>query len=322
MPARPLDAQEREEIRVGLELKQTYIDIAAGLGRHRSTIGAEVKRNGGRRRYCAVGAQRRADKQRARPKTPKLVANSELAAEVTRRLEALDSPKRISVELAATGVSVSAETIYRAVYELDRGLAPGLGQCLHLKRRRRKNRNTKRPNNSALGIICSIHDRPEAALARKEVGHLEGDLIVGANNQSAIITLFDRMTRFLWLTSVAAKTANALDDALIPALLSIPPHILKTLTWDCGAEIAHHPKVALECDVEIYIADPKSPWQRPTNENGNALVRRYVGKGTDLSIYSQQDLNHVATRINTIPRKIFNWQTAQHQYAATVAMTT
>lgn len=318
-----LTAQEREEIRVGLERGESCSGIARGLGRARSTVCREVRRNRGRGRYSAVAAQRRAQRQLARPKVSKLAADPELAAEVERRLRELDSPKRISIELARDGRwSISAETIYHAIYQQRPGLPKGLSQCLHLKRRKRRSRRYRSPNSNSLGIYCSIHDRPQPAADRSEVGHLEGDLIVGARNQSALITLFDRLSRYLWLVPVRAKTADAIDQALIPVLSTIPDPLRRTLAWDHGAEIAHHPKIALKTGIEIYIADPKSPWQRPTNENGNAIVRRYVGKGTNLNQYNKHDLNHIASRINTIPRPILNWATAHDIYTAAVATTT
>lgn len=326
MPVVALDAEEREEIRVGLAAKQTYVAIAAGLGRHRGTIGEEVKRNGGRKRYCAVDAQKRADKQRARPKTPKLVANKSLATYVTKRLKAKDSPMTIAIELAR-GVwgrteSISHECIYQAIYKPDRGLEPGLHTGLHLKRRRRKHRNQpKTPSSHSLGEFNSISTRPKIAEERTEVGHLEGDLIVGAFNRSALITVFDRTSRKLWLERVASKTAEATLTSLLRLFNRIPLHLRRTMTWDQGAEIARWIELSQRRNIDIYIADPKAPWQRPTNENGNALVRRYVGKGTDLKTYTTKDLRAIEHRINTIPRRVLGWATANDIYNAHVAMT-
>jgi IS30 family transposase len=321
MPAEPLTASEREEIRAGIERAESTIVIADRLGRHRSTISREVARNGGRCRYEAVAAQRRAERKVRRPKVPKLVADPDLAVEVSSRLEAKDSPMRISIELTAAGRPISHECIYTAIRTKGWGLAWGLWKHLHLGRKRRKRRGQRRSNTTSLGIYCSIHDRPRAAWDRSEPGHLEGDLIVGAYNRSALITLFERTTRHLWLAEVAAKTADAVYDALITTFQRIPPPLRVTLAWDQGAEIAHHARIALETGTDIYIADPKSPWQRPTNENGNALVRRYVGKGTDLSVFTPADLRAIETRINTIPRRTLNWATAHDTYHAAVAMT-
>lgn len=323
MPACPLTLREREEIRAGIARDEGDGGIGFRLGRDRTTINREINRNGGRGRYSAVAAQARAERCRARPKVPKLVADPDLAAVVAERLEAKDSPQRISIELAQQRLgSISHETIYGAVYAGGcHGLPADAGSGLHLGRRRRKRRNRQVTNTNSLGFYCSIHDRPTEALERTVVGHLEGDLIIGAYNRSALITIFDRASRHLWLAPVAAKTADAVAESLTHALDRIPPRHRLSLTWDQGAEIAHHRHIAIESGIDIYIADPKSPWQRPTNEAGNALVRRYVGKGTNLNHLTTTDLRHIETRINTIPRRSLQWATAHHTYTAAVAMT-
>lgn len=320
MPSNPLTAFEREEIACGLAAGDYIKSIAENLGRCRTTISREVNRNGGRENYRCIAAEHRAGRQRRRPKIPKLVADRALAAHVTRRLKAKDSPYRISIE-AANGVggvraSISAETIYQATYRSGRGLQPGLGQHLHLKRRCRKHRARRVPGSHSLGIFCRIADRPQAADERCEVGHLEGDLIVGAMNRSALITVFDRMSRRLWLSGVASKSADDTYIALCALLRRIPEAFRLTLTWDQGSEIACHRELALSTKIQVYIADAKSPWQRPTNENGNALVRRYVGKGTNLNTYTTPKLRHIEYRVNTIPRRIHNNATALDIYTA------
>jgi IS30 family transposase len=327
MPARPLTLRERVEIDVGIERGDRDHVIGEALGRHRCTINAEICRNGGRSVYCAVDAQCRADQQRSRPKVPKLVADPALAAHVARRLKAKDSPVKVSVELAR-GVhgrvaSISHECIYQAVYSTDRGLAGGLHVGLHLKRRRRKHRGRSPvAATHSLGSFNLIGLRPEIAAQRIEVGHIEGDLIVGAYNRSAIATMFDRTSRYVWLTKLPhAKSADGVLDALVRTFRRIPPHLRSTLTWDQGSEMARHLELAKRCGIDIYFAEPKSPWQRPTNENGNAIVRRYVGKGTDLSVYTTRDLRAIETRINTIPRRSLKWATANDIYTAAVAMT-
>jgi IS30 family transposase len=329
MPAHALSIVERELIRVGIAQGDSDVVIAASVGRHRCTINAEINRNGGRGVYSAVAAQDRAVACRARPKMSLLVNDPELAAHVTRRLTARDSPMTISIELAR-GVhgrvaSISHETIYQAVYDPHHRALPA--QChrgLHLKRRRRKHRNAAPPSNMhSLGEFNLITTRPAIAAERVEVGHLEGDLIVGAHNRSAIITVFDRTSRYLWLGRLpAGKNANGVYDAAVTLLRRIPAGLRATLTWDQGSEMARHHELAAAVGIDMYFAESKSPWQRPTNENGNALVRRYVGKGTDLSIYTNRDLRRIEQRINTIPRRSLNWANANDIYTAAVAMTT
>lgn len=327
MPANPLSAFEREEIRAGIESGLRDHEIAALLGRHRCTINAEINRNGGRDRYRATEAQERARTRRRRLTVPKLVADCDLAAHVAKRLKARDSPMTISIELArgvhGIKATISHECIYQGVYANgERGLPAGIQAGLHLKRRRRKHRNRATPPcTHSLGTFNPISTRPAIAAQRVEVGHLEGDLIVGAYNRSALITIFDRASRHFWSARPANKTADATYTALTKLLKRIPEHLRRTLTWDQGAEIACHDKIAEVCRIKVYIADAKSPWQRPTNENGNALVRRYVGKGTNLNIYTPKDLRAIEDRINTIPRRSLGWATARDIYTAAVAMT-
>jgi IS30 family transposase len=287
MPAQPLSASEREEIRAGIERGETDRVIGDRLGRHRCTIGAEVNRNGGRARYSATAAQARADEQRRRPKTPRLVADPELAAAVTQRLEAKDSPMTIARELAAgthgETASISHECIYQAVYAHGRrGLRRGLHKGLHRRRRCRKRRlpaGETPSKTSPLGVFKPIAERPAEADGRAVVGHLEGDLILGSFNRSAIVTVFDRASRYCWLADLPeGHDANATLAAMTEILERVPKALRRTLTWDQGSEMARHTDLAHLCGIDIYFADPHSPWQRPTNENGNGLLRRYPPK--------------------------------------------
>lgn len=330
MPARPLTAPEREEIRAGIERDETDGEIALRLDRHRTTINAEISRNGGRSAYAAIAAQARADAQRRRPKTPKLIADPQLAAHVTARLEAKDSPMTIAVELAR-GVhglvaQLSHECIYQAVYAHGRrGLRRGLHTGLHRRRRCRKHRRpagTATTKASPLGQFSLIGLRPAVAAERSEVGHLEGDLIVGSFNRSAIATVFDRASRHVWLAGFHADHgADETLAALVEILERIPDPLRRTLTWDQGREMARHADLAALCGIDVYFAEPHSPWQRPTNENGNGLIRRYVGKGTDLAVYRPTDLHAIEHRINTMPRRSLGWSTAADVYSHAVAMT-
>jgi len=331
MPAEPLTAPEREEIRVGICKGDKDATIARRLGRHRSTIGREITRNGGRHAYTAASAQDRADTQRARVTTPKLVDDPALAEHVTTRLEAKDSPMTISIELArgvhGITAAISHECIYQAVYSHgERGLRRGLHTGLHRRHRCRKRR--RRPGEplaakaSPLGEFNLITTRPAIAAARTEVGHLEGDLICGSFNRSAIVTVFDRASRHLWLADFPdSHDADETLAAVGEILERIPEPLRRTLTWDQGSEMARHADLAKGWDIDVYFAEPHSPWQRPTNENGNGLIRRYVGKGTNLAVHSPADLRAIEHRINTIPRRSLDWDTAHHRYHAAVAMT-
>jgi IS30 family transposase len=330
MPAEPLSLPEREEIRAGVAAGESLTEIAARVGRHRCTISAEVNRNGGRDAYRATAADKRAATKLARPKIAKLVANPELKWHVTERLLARDSPMTISIELArgthGLTAKLSHEAIYQAIYAHgSRGLPAKVSGLLHRRRRCRKHRlppGEAPSRRSPLGLFNSISSRPAIAAERSQVGHLEGDLICGSANQSAIVTVFDRATRMVWLAGFGGRhDADATRDALTQILGRIDPGLARTLTWDQGREMARHADLTRATGVPVYFADPHSPWQRPTNENGNGLLRRYFPKGTDLSLHTDDELRRVEHRLNTMPRRSLDWACAQSLYDAAVAMT-
>lgn len=332
MPGEALSLEERVEIEVGVARRKSATSIAVRLGRQTSTVTRELERNGGRGRYKAVVADRRASEQRSRPKLTRFQADPVLAAHVEARLAAKDSPMTIAVELAR-GVhacyieTVSHETIYTAVHAQGRaGLAKGLHVHLHRGRRCRKHRRAAGEalaKTSPLGNFNPISSRPVAADNRGEVGHLEGDLICGAFNRSAIATVFDRASRHCWLAEFPDDHgAEATLAALVELLERIPQPLRRTLTWDQGRELALHDLLADYTAITVYFAEPHSPWQRPTNENGNGILRRYVGKGTDLSTYTAEQLRAIEHRLNTMPRRSLHWSTAHDIYNAAVVAAT
>jgi len=326
-----LSAEEREEIRVGCSGDVSFASIARTLGRPTSTVSEEVRKNGGRLGYCAVASDRRAAKERRRPKLTKFQSNRALADHVEARLLALDSPTTIAIELARAGGingdTVAPESIYQGVYSHGaRGLTAGLSHCLHRKRRRRKKRcraGETPKKASPLGLFNLIGLRPEVAWERSEVGHFEGDLIIGAKGRSAIVTLIDRASRINLIGDLPeGHDATSVLACCIELLERVPEALRRTLTWDQGTEMARHGDLASAVGIDVFFADPHSPWLRPTNENFNGLLRRYVGKGTDLSVYSQQDLDLISHRINTMPRRIFKWESALDRYTAGVVALT
>lgn len=330
MPANPLTLREREEIRFGIGRSETVTSIASRLGRHRSTISREISRNGGRQRYRAYAAHDRAGMCRRRPKVRLLERYPALAAHVAWRLEARDSPMTIAVELVRRvhpGIdkTISHETIYRAIYDHRHNDLPrDIYRCLHRRRRQRLHRGQRRPHagDNWRSQLPRISERPEAAAARSEVGHLEGDLIIGSDRRSAIITVFDRKSRYLWMAPLPdGRSAPKTLKRLTGLLERIPPPLRRTLTWDQGGELAEHAALTKRCGINVYFADAHAPWQRPTNENGNGLIRRYVGKGTDLSRFSAADLRAIEDRINTMPRRVLDWATAHDIYDQAVALT-
>ncbi|HXH57978.1 IS30 family transposase, partial [Iamia sp.] len=319
---------EREEIRAGIERGEPLTVVAVRLGRHRCTISEEVARNGGRGAYRAASAQERADEQLCRPKATRLEGDPVLAAHVEARLRAKDSPMTIAVELdrglypGLGGATVSHETIYAAIHAQGRrGLPKGLHAGLHRRRRCRKHRpapgQDASKGNGPLGEFNLIGTRPAEANGRDVVGHLEGDLIIGAFNRSAIVTVFDRASRYLWLADLPeGHGADAVLGALIEVVDRMPVKLQLSLTWDQGREMAAHDLLTAATGIDVYFAEPHSPWQRPTNENGNGLIRRYVGKGTNLGAFTDADLRGIEHRINTMPRRSLNWATAHDHYTS------
>jgi len=326
-----LTAHEREEIRVGIEADESLSDIARRLDRAPSTVCREVDRNGGRHRYCATKAEVRAVAKRGRPKQTKFQSNRALCDHVEARLVAKDSPMTIAIELARAGGiggdTVSAESVYLGVYAHGtRGLAAGLGRHLHRRRGRRKLhcRVGATPGKvGPLGIFNLIGLRPAIADERTEVGHFEGDLIIGARGRSAIVTLVDRASRLNLIGDLPeGHDATSVLACCIELIERVPTELRRTLTWDQGTEMARHGDLAAAVGIGVFFAEPHSPWQRPSNEHFNGQLRRYVGKGTDLSAFSQQDLDVISHRLNTMPRRIHHWESAQDRYdAAVVALT-
>lgn len=317
MSGRALSLEEREVIGVSIAAGRSASETAQELGRDPSTVRREIARHGGPKQYSALAADRRACRSRRRPKQSRLEADPVLASYIAQRLELRDSPMTISIELARgtnnVTASISHECIYQAIYQ-RRGLDRDAREGLHLRRRRRRHRHDRRVSSHPLQNYRPISERPIIASERSEIGHFEGDLITGSYNRSAMITVFDRASRRLWLGTTPNKSADAVHASLVELLDTIPTPLRRTLTWDQGSELARHLELAECCDIDIYIADKSSPWQRPTNENGNGFVRRYVGNGTDLNQITESRRAWIEHRINTTPRRSLEWDTANNVY--------
>jgi IS30 family transposase len=321
VPASPagryLSLEEREDIahwhRAGASVRQ----IGRWLGRPASTISRELARNSpADGQYRAVVAQRAAFGRARRPRRAKLAVAGPLRDLVVAGLEAKDSPEQIANRLAQDypldpEMRVCAETIYQAIYVESRGgLKREVQKALRSGRAARKTHkspNQRRPRIAGLVPIC---ERPTEADDRTVPGHWEGDLIMGAGNTTAICTLVERTTGFCMLGHLpGGHTAEEVYQSLLPLIGTLPDAIRRTLTWDQGSEMALQAKLAIDAGIDIYFADPHSPWQRGSNENTNGLLRQYFPKGTDLSIWSPQDLARVADQLNCRPRKRLNWDT-------------
>ena len=270
--AQRLSFDERARVEAMSAAGVSVATAARCLGRHRSTVHRELRRGRRGGAYDAEAAQAAAAVGAARPKTPVLAADPELAASVRELLKEGWSPHAICAGLRAEGRTVSAETIYRAAYDHSgsRGLPEGSWRCLPRRRRRRKPRGRHARKPSPLGVFRPICERPASVEDRSEAGHWEGDLIIGKNNRSAVATLVERSSRqTLTVALPDGYDAHRTADAVAGALSRQPRHMVKTLTWDQGREMARWQHVENATGVKVYFCEPRSPWQRPTNEQTN-----------------------------------------------------
>jgi len=326
--SRVLSLAEREEISRGLAEDVSLRTIAVRLRRPPSTISREVIRHGGRTRYRAALADERAWARARRPKTCKLAAEPRLCELVAAKLAEDWSPQQISGWLARIypgdqALQVSTETIYRSLFIQARGLLrKELTAHLRTRRTMRRSVHATRKDQGRGGIVdaVSIRERPAEAEDRAVPGHWEGDLVSGSAN-SHIATLVERQTRYLMLVKVGGKDTASVVDALAAQVQTLPHQLRASLTWDRGMELADHKRFSIATDVAVYFCDPHSPWQRGTNENTNGLLRQYFPKKTDLSLYSQADLDAVAAKLNTRPRKTLEFTTPADRLEALVAST-
>ena len=296
------------------------------LGRAASTISREINRNGGRRRYRATKADKRAWDQALRPKLCKLVQNGRLRQAVIVKLKRYWSPQQIAGWLKREhadneAMRVSHETIYRSLYVQARGaLKKELIHCLRSQRQMRRSRYAKQKSDKRGQIkdAVPISERPASVEDRAVPGHWEGDLICGPN-QSFVATLVERHSRYVMLAKVKNNHTETVVNALIKQSRSLPDELYQSLTWDRGHELADHKRFTMETKIDVYFCDPQSPWQRGSNENTNRLLRQYLPKGTDLSQYKQAQLNKIARELNERPRKTLDFQTPAERLNECVA---
>ena len=318
VPGRFLQRWEREEIAVGLAQKLSCRQIAARLapGRSASTVSREVRRNSLGGPYRAHLAEREAQERARRPKPAKLAVSAELREWVQGKLRLNWSPEEIShrLELEFPGrpeMRVSHETICQALYVQGRGaLRRELVRHLRTGRALRKPRRRDGERRGRIAGMVNISERPAEAADRAVPGHWEGDLIEGRAGKSHIGTLVERATRFTMLVPLpGGKAAGAFADAVTPVIAGLPDALRRSLTWDQGTEMHQHRQIAVAADCEIFFCDPHSPWQRPSGENTNGLLRQYFPKGSELSAHSPQRLRQVADELNGRPRKVLGWKT-------------
>lgn len=326
--SRALSLEEREEISRGLSAGRSLRSIAADLGRSPSTVSREVERNGGRSKYRAAKADNRAWREAQRPRPCALASNPRLRTVVARKLAQEWSPEQIAGWLRRQytnepSMHVSHETIYKTLFVQTRGaLKRELMKHLRTKRSFRQARSytVRGQLRARISDLVPISERPPEVNDRAVPGHWEGDLISGSSN-THIATLVERQSRFTMLVKIKGKDTEEVVGAIIRQARRLPAQLRGSLTWDRGMEMAAHHHLTAATDMQVYFCDPQSPWQRGTNENTNRLLRQYLPKKTDLSVYSQEHLNRIAARLNRRPRKTLNYMSPREKLREVVAST-
>jgi IS30 family transposase len=317
-----LSLAEREEISRGLAAGWSVRAIAAGLGRAPSTVSREVVANGGRAGYRAAAADVAAWARAVRPKPSKLASRVALTDLVAAKLKADWSPQQIAGWLKLEypndpEMQVSHESIYRSLFVQTRGsLRKELTTHLRTKRATRRPAGVRQADGRGLRPnILNISQRPAEAVDRAVPGHWEGDLMFG-RAMSPVATLVERSTRFLLIVALPdGHRAELVADALAAKITTLPAALTRTLTWDQGHEMAAHVRFTEETGVEVYFCDPKSPWQRGSNENTNGLLRQYLPRTVNMRVYNQTHLDAIADKLNTRPRQTLGFKTPSQALA-------
>jgi len=319
MPGTRLSLAEREDIAYWRDRRVGVRQIAARIGRDPGTVSRELRRNmsGSPRRYRALSAHIQACARARRSRPRKLAAGTAVRAQVVAGLRAGWSAGQIAGRLRRDyphrpELRVSHETIYQALFVQGKGSlraeVTAAARCGRARRRRPRARGTE-ARGKITGMI-NISERPAEAADRAVPGHWEGDLIIGAAAQSAVVTLAERTTRYCLIIALpGGRTAEAVSAALSAHLPALPAALRRSLTWDQGKEMARHAAFTIATGIPVYFADPHSPWQRGTNENTNGLIRYYLPKGTDLSGHAQHQLDDIAAQLNTRPRRTLGYAT-------------
>jgi IS30 family transposase len=323
MPAvrKVLTLADREEISRGLAEELQFKQIAARIGRDRSVVSREVGRHGGRAGYRAAVADEAAAAARARPKRLAVERSARLREIVVRQLRQGWSPASIAGRLPVDyaddqACRVSHEAIYQWIYAQP--VSTLARELIRLRSGRTARRGGPRPAPAPrIREPRYIDQRPADAEGRAVPGHWEGDLVIGRNQRSAVATLVERTSRFLVLAPLSGRDSLTVGDAVIAAVEHLPEHLRRSLTWDCGAEMARHATITTTT-IPVYFAHPHSPWQRGSNENLNRIVREYFPKGVDITS-DHTYLAMVAAEINDRPRKIHGWKKPSEVFAELLA---
>jgi transposase, IS30 family len=306
---------ERELISRYVACGKTHQFIADKLGRNKSTICREVKRNSIQRKYTAYHAQMLSNIRLKKLKTLRLERNIELYRYIEEKIQKRWSPMQISKRLEKDfpknkRMRASHEAIYMFIYRRANDWIPHLRQ----KRRYRKNRKLLIQKRQGIREMVSIEQRPPEVENRSIYGHWEGDLIVGKNQGSVIGTLVERTTRKVIIIPLKSKKADVVRKAFVKELVKFPEKMRLTLTYDQGTEMSEHKIFTQETNMKVYFAHPHSPWERGTNENTNGLIRDYFPKGTDFNLVRRDKIKWVEKQLNNRPRAVLNWQTPHEEF--------
>ncbi len=327
-----LTNDEREEISRRLAQGEEESEIAEKLGRHRSTIWREIKRNRGKTGYRAFSSSRRAQGRAAsrRKGKRKLANNQELKAYVVEKLKQKWSPQEISrrlkIEYAVDmEMQISHESIYQYIYVMPRGeLKRTLIQALrqeHKYRHKQKTSSRTEETRGKIANMLSIEERPVEVADRSVPGHWEGDLILGKYKRSALGTLVERTTRYTILVPLRdQRDAVSVRKAYAAAFQLIPVELKKTLTYDQGKEMSDHQQFTIDTNIEVYFAHPGAPWERGTNENTNGLIRQYFPKGIDFTTITVEEIKGVQCSLNDRPRAVLDYLKPDEVFNKLVAL--
>lgn len=308
--------EERGKIELLAKQGKSYTAIARELGRHRTSVSRELRRNSGASEYRAEKAQQRYGERRkaCRPKS-KLGVDCPLRDYVADKI-ALEkwTPELVAGRLARdypgdVTMRVSHETIYRAIYTNGHYL-DFLREALPQARRKRRRRGQgKRRRGPGIPNRVGIRERPKSVETREEIGHWEGDTVVGKGQDGFIVTLVERRSRLLVAGKTMTKRASEVGQAVADALQDRPVSWIKTLTLDNGTEFTEHGSFGQYLGLSVYFADPYSAYQRGSNEQVNGLIRRTLPKGTSFRDLDPQVLDNIVEQINNRPRKCLDYRT-------------
>lgn len=313
-PRQRLTYEDRCYIAALLDVGRTKREIAARIGVSRTTVARELARVRGP--YDPRRAQLDAREKARRPRPRKLDAPGPLRTYVLRMLASRWSPEQVSKRIEEDfpddeGMRISHETIYQSLYVQGYGTLRhelGVEYALRTGRRGRKPASKLPPKGRPWLRDAHISKRPPEAADRSIPGHWEGDLIIGSDHSSCLITLVERRSRFLLMSRLACHDADTVAERMIRMAEGIPGELRRTLTWDQGSEMASVDKFKLSSGFEVYFCDPHSPWQRPTNENINGLVREFFPKKTDFTKVSDEEVSEAQWLLNNRPRKVLGWK--------------